>query len=73
MVQIRKEKEVNRNIWMAVTPDSYELPVLVADTAKELAQMMGVSKNTVKSSEVKYRLGQYKKGNKYKIVCVRGI
>lgn len=62
---------MSENIWMQVTPDEYELPMLVADTANELAQMIGVSKSTIKSSELKYRTGQYKKGNKYKIVCVR--
>ena len=37
------------NIWMAVTADEYELPIRVADTARELAELMGVSANSIHS------------------------
>lgn len=32
---------------MAVTPDEYELPLAVADTAKGLANMLGVTESNV--------------------------
>ena len=32
---------------MAVTNDEYELPILVCDTAKELAKKIGVKHNTI--------------------------
>lgn len=34
-------------LWMAVTPDEYELPLAVADTAKGLANMLGVTESNV--------------------------
>lgn len=38
------------NIWMKVTKDEYELPVMVADSAPELAEMLGCSPNNIYSS-----------------------
>ena len=37
-------------LWLAVTADKYELPIAVADSAKELAAMCGVSTSTIISS-----------------------
>lgn len=37
-------------IWLAVTPDKYELPVAVADTAEELGNMLGKTANAIYSS-----------------------
>lgn len=34
-------------IWLAVDADAYELPIAVADTAEELANILGVTRNTV--------------------------
>lgn len=34
-------------LWMAVTADELELPVAVADTAKELSVMLGMTNNGV--------------------------
>ena len=34
-------------LWMAVTADELELPVAVADTAKELSSMLGLTGNGV--------------------------
>ena len=36
-----------RFLWLAVTADKYELPIAVADTAKDLGQMLGISKNAI--------------------------
>lgn len=37
-------------VHMAVTADKFELPVAVADTAEELAQMLGVKAQSVRCS-----------------------
>ena len=41
-------------IWLKVTMDKYELPIAVADSAKELAAITGASINTIKSSHCRY-------------------
>lgn len=44
---------MNRNrgvIWLKVTHDKYELPIAVADSAKELAELTGCSENNIHSS-----------------------
>ncbi len=37
-------------IYMWISKDKYELPLAVADTAQELADIVGTTKNTVLSS-----------------------
>lgn len=37
----------SRSLWIAFTADSLELPLVVADTSKELARYLGVSQNLV--------------------------
>lgn len=37
-------------VWMAVTPDKFELPIVVKDTARELAEYLGISTETVYKS-----------------------
>lgn len=34
-------------LYMAVTPDKYELPMLIAETKAELARMSGMHRTTV--------------------------
>ena len=34
-------------VWMKVTKDKYELPLVVADSCKELASMCGVAISTI--------------------------
>ena len=34
-------------LWLKVTNDKYELPMAVAESSKELEQMLGLSKRTV--------------------------
>lgn len=48
---------IAKYIWMAVTPDEYELPLAVADTAKELAELVGLSRETIKSSTCRHNSG----------------
>ncbi len=36
--------------YMAVTPDEYELPIAVAESNKQLSEMIGVSSNSISSN-----------------------
>lgn len=44
-------------VWMLVTKDEFELPVAIADSAKELAELRGVNQLTVSSTCTKERKG----------------
>lgn len=47
-------------VWMAVTADKFELPIVVKDTARELAEYLGISTETVyKSSRLSELNGSY--------------
>lgn len=37
-------------VWMYVTMDKYELPIYVADSVKELAQLVGTSTKHIHSA-----------------------
>ena len=47
-------------VWMAVSQDELRLPIAIADTAKELAELLGKTENNVKSSASKCKHGVYK-------------
>lgn len=34
-------------LWLAVTPDQYELPLAVADTAEQLGALIGLKRGSV--------------------------
>lgn len=42
-------------VYMAVTADKFELPVAVADTAEELAQILGVKAQSVRVGVWRYK------------------
>ncbi len=42
---------------MKVTDDEYELPVAIANTMKELAQILGVKKDTISGCISRYNRG----------------
>lgn len=46
--------------WMEVENDKYELPIACADTAKELAVIVGSSENSIYSSIAHAKAGGYK-------------
>lgn len=48
-------------MYMAVTPDRYELPLAIADTARELGKLVGVSANLIHSSIAKKQSGKNRK------------
>ena len=58
---------MGKYIWMAVEADEYELPIVLADSAQELADICGVHRNTVLSSEFRQETGR-KTGFRYKKV-----
>ena len=37
-------------LYMAVTPDQYELPICVKDSPSELAEVLGITVNAVQSA-----------------------
>lgn len=49
---------IAKYIWMAVTPDEYELPLAVADTARELGKIYGITAKTVMTSEFRRENGR---------------
>ena len=54
------------SIWMKVSNDEYEFPVLIADSQKELAMMCGIHRSSISSAIGKAR----KKGHKSQYVKV---
>ena len=58
----------NRYLWLAVTPDEYELPLAVEESAEKLGKRYGLSKKTVASM---IRKGANGKRNGHKFVKVR--
>ena len=54
-------------VYMEVTQDSIELPLIVADTAKELADKTGVDVQAIYKSVSRVQLGQRKRGRFVKV------
>ena len=44
-------------IWMMVTRDKYELPLAIADTARELAELTGLHKTSIMKGALSYEAG----------------
>ena len=55
-------------VWLRVTKDKYELPEYIADTAEELADMLGISPNTIYSSMANWKKGRTKTSPYRKVV-----
>lgn len=51
---------INMAVWMMITKDEYELPLIIADTAKELAVLAGTSEDVVRSTISKFECGKRK-------------
>ena len=45
-------------LYLAVTKDKYELPIAVAGTIRELAEMVGIKEGSLKTLIYKYYAGQ---------------
>lgn len=53
-----------RYLWLAVTADGYELPLIVEDTAAALARRLGVSEDTVRVMEYRGKNERYRRTKK---------
>lgn len=51
-------------LWLAVTADEYELPLVIEDTAAALARRLGVSENTVRTVEYRGKNERYRRTRK---------
>lgn len=51
-------------LWMAVTADEYELPLIVEDTAAALARRLGISEDTVRAMEYRGKNERYRRTRK---------
>lgn len=40
----------DKYFWLAITTDEYELPLAVTESPRELGQLFGLSKATIKSA-----------------------
>lgn len=43
----RDAMSMKKKVYLAVSPDKYELPLAIADSAIHLAEMMGITTNTI--------------------------
>lgn len=50
-----------KRLYMKVTNDEYELPVAVADSSKELAEMVGTTRNAILSAISHGKTDKYKR------------
>lgn len=48
-------------LWLKVTDDEYELPLIVADTCEELAQKCGLKVNSIYKHIWRHKVGENKK------------
>ena len=49
-----------QQLWICVSTDEYELPIAVADTQEELAEMIGVKKESIRTLYSKWLSGRIK-------------
>lgn len=54
-------------VWMRITRDKYELPLAIADSAEELAEICNVKRETVASMVSSYEKGKLKTS---RYICV---
>ena len=61
MILMAAVRRMGKNLYIACTNDEYELPIAVADTATELARMVGITRDSL------YTMLTRKQGHYYKI------
>lgn len=59
-------------IYMLVTEDKYELPVMVASSASQLAKMCGVTANTVLAMAWRHDKGIHKRSKYVRVKLEEG-
>ena len=60
--------EMLRYVWVAYSNKPPYLPIAVADTAKELAAIIGVSGSNVRCCWLRYRLGKIRRTRYHKVL-----
>lgn len=60
----KKEPKV---LWIAVTPDRYEIPICVCDSQKDLAERLGVTVSNISHLAKRKRRGNRSKYYVYKV------
>lgn len=46
---------MSKYLWVAVSSDKYELPLIVKDTSRKLADKLNVTDGCIRASEYNYR------------------
>lgn len=54
-------------VYMMVTLDKYQLPLAVADSATELAQIVGANVSTIRTSASHIKSGKIKNSRFYRV------
>ena len=55
-------------VYMEVTTDKYELPVAMADSARELSRMTGAPISTIYKSVSRIKSGEHRRGRFIKVI-----
>ena len=61
---------MKRVVYMMITKDKYELPMVVADTPRELASICGVSPSSISHQVLRREAGTLKHRSKYVRVII---
>ncbi len=61
-------KDTGTYVYMKVTDDEYELPLCVADTVMELAELTGSTRNAIYTAVNKQKRGKLKKSQWRKVL-----
>ena len=61
-----------KNLYLQVTCDKYELPLIVEDSQEELALICGVSRSTIASSLRRQRSGECRR-SQFRAVEIDGM
>lgn len=67
---------MSKYLWIAVSQDKYELPLVVEDTSKKLADKLKVTDGCITASEYRYRktnTGKYNSKCDIRIVKVLNV
>ena len=63
---------MNNELWMLVTSDQYELPLMIADTVRELSQKSGISVSAIRSGANRYRDGKMHRSQYHRVSLEEG-
>lgn len=61
-----------KTLWMMVSSDELELPLIVVDSAKELSEITGLSENNIRSTVSHYEHGRHKSSRFHRVRIEEG-